>query len=158
MQASTNNAIILTGAAGFIGSAMAAHLNQLGYHNLILVDDFGAETKRPNWETKQYAHVVERQSLEAWLQDWGSEVGYVIHLGARTDTTEFDYAIHQELNVEYSQMLWKFCTANQIPLIYASSAATYGAGELGYTDDHKSLFAKATNPYWHQQKELTSGL
>lgn len=155
MQASTNNAIILTGAAGFIGSAMAAHLNQLGYHNLILVDDFGAETKRPNWETKQYAHVVERQSLEAWLQDWGSEVGYVIHLGARTDTTEFDYAIHQELNVEYSQMLWKFCTANQIPLIYASSAATYGAGELGYTDDHEKPFLlKPLNPYGISKNEF----
>jgi ADP-L-glycero-D-manno-heptose 6-epimerase len=155
MQTSTNKAIILTGAAGFIGSAMAAHLNQLGYHNLILVDDFGAEAKRPNWETKQYAHLVERQSLEAWLHDRGSEVGYVIHLGARTDTTEFDYTIHLQLNVEYSQMLWRFCTANKIPLIYASSAATYGAGELGYIDDHEKPFLlKPLNPYGISKNEF----
>ncbi len=140
MDSNTQATIILTGAAGFIGSAMAAHLNELGYHNLILVDDFGTESKRANWEGKQYSHVVERQSLETWLQDWGTEVDYVIHLGARTDTTEFDYAIHQELNVEYSQMLWRFCTKSNIPFIYASSAATYGAGDLGYADDHEKPF------------------
>lgn len=151
----TNQYIIITGAAGFIGSVMAAHLNQLGYINLILVDDFGAEAKRPNWESKQFTQIVERQSLENWLQDWGSEVGYVIHLGARTDTTEFDYAIHQELNVAYSQMLWKFCATNQIPLIYASSAATYGAGELGYDDDHEKPFLlKPLNPYGVSKNEF----
>lgn len=150
-----NANIILTGAAGFIGSAMAAHLNELGYHNLVLVDDFGTEAKRPNWETKNYAHVVERQSLEQWLQDWGHEVDYVIHLGARTDTTEFDYAIHQELNVEYSQMLWRFCTEKQIPLIYASSAATYGSGELGYDDSHElSFLLKPLNPYGVSKNEF----
>jgi ADP-L-glycero-D-manno-heptose 6-epimerase len=150
-----NANIILTGAAGFIGSAMAAHLNELGYHNLVLVDDFGTEAKRPNWEGKNYAHVVERQSLEIWLQDWGHEVDYVIHLGARTDTTEFDYAIHQELNVEYSQMLWRFCTENQIPLIYASSAATYGGGELGYDDSHElSFLLKPLNPYGVSKNEF----
>lgn len=147
--------IILTGAAGFIGSAMAAFLNEMGYHNLVLVDDFGIEAKRPNWEGKTYAHVVERQSLEAWLQDWGHEVDYVIHLGARTDTTEFDYAIHQELNVEYSMMLWHFCTQNQIPLIYASSAATYGGGELGYDDNHELPFLlKPLNPYGISKNEF----
>ena len=147
--------IILTGAAGFIGSAMAAFLNEKGYNNLVLVDDFGTEAKRPNWESKNYAHVVERQSLEEWLKDWGDEVGYVIHLGARTDTTEFDYAIHQALNVEYSQMLWRFCTGQQIPLIYASSAATYGSGELGYDDTHELPFLlKPLNPYGISKNEF----
>jgi ADP-L-glycero-D-manno-heptose 6-epimerase len=155
MRVSVNQTIILTGAAGFIGSAMAAHLNEHGYQNLVLVDDFGAETKRPNWETKTYSHVVERQGLEEWLKDWGHEIDYVIHLGARTDTTEFDYAIHQALNVEYSQMLWRFCTEKQIPLIYASSAATYGAGELGYNDDHElSFLLKPLNPYGISKNEF----
>ncbi len=150
-----NMLIVLTGAAGFIGSAMAAYLNESGYGNLVLVDDFGVEAKRPNWETKQYAHVVERQSLEAWLQDWGAEVGYVIHLGARTDTTEFDYAVHQALNVEYSQMIWHFCTRNKVPLIYASSAATYGGGELGYADNHELPFLlKPLNPYGVSKNEF----
>ena len=150
-----NKYIIITGAAGFIGSATVSFFNEQGFNNLVLVDDFGSETKRPNWETKKYAHIVERQSLEQWLQDWGREVGYVIHLGARTDTTEFDYSIHQALNVEYSQMLWNFCTANQIPLIYASSAATYGAGELGYDDDHEKPFLlKPLNPYGVSKNEF----
>jgi ADP-L-glycero-D-manno-heptose 6-epimerase len=150
-----NATILLTGAAGFIGSAMAAYLNEQGYQNLVLVDDFGTEAKRPNWEGKHYAHVVERQSLELWLQDWGHEIDYVIHLGARTDTTEFDYAIHQELNVEYSQMLWRFCTDRKLPLIYASSAATYGAGELGYGDNHELPFLlKPLNPYGVSKNEF----
>lgn len=150
-----NANIILTGAAGFIGSATAAFLNEQGYQNLILVDDFGTEAKRHNWEGKTYAHIVERQSLEVWLQDWGHEIDYVIHLGARTDTTEFDYSIHQELNVEYSQMLWRFCTEKQIPLIYASSAATYGAGELGYDDSHElSFLLKPLNPYGVSKNEF----
>lgn len=150
-----NANIILTGAAGFIGSATAAFLNEQGYHNLILVDDFGTEAKRPNWEGKTYAHIVERQSLEVWLKDWGHEINYVIHLGARTDTTEFDYSIHQELNVEYSQMLWRFCTEKQVPFIYASSAATYGGGELGYNDDHElSFLLKPLNPYGISKNEF----
>ena len=55
-------------------------------------------------------------------------IGFVFHLGARTDTTEFDYSVHQHLNVEYSKSIWNYCTAQNIPLVYASSAATYGAG------------------------------
>ena len=146
---------MLTGAAGFIGSVVAGYLNNAGCSNLILVDDFGTEAKRPNWEGKHYAHVVERQSLEDWLQDWGQEVDVVVHLGARTDTTEFDYAIHQALNVEYSQMLWRFCTARQIPFIYASSAATYGAGHLGYNDDHELPFVlQPLNPYGISKNEF----
>ena len=91
-------AIILTGAAGFIGSDMAQCLNELGFRNLILVDDFGVEEKRKNWETKAYAHIVERHSLFEWLQLHEPKIGMVIHLGARTDTTEFNYAVHEELN------------------------------------------------------------
>ena len=135
MNTTSENYIILTGAAGFIGSAMVGYLNDLGFENLVLVDDFGREDKRKNWEGKACAHVVERYNLEDWLQLHEPGVDFVIHLGARTDTTEFDYSIHEALNVEYSQMLWRFCTANSIPYIYASSAATYGAGELGYDDD-----------------------
>ncbi|HSK13296.1 MAG TPA: ADP-glyceromanno-heptose 6-epimerase [Phnomibacter sp.] len=147
--------IVLTGAAGFIGSALAGYLNELGYTDLVLVDDFGVEAKRPNWQHKQYAHVVERQSLEQWLNEWGDEVGHVIHLGARTDTTEFDYSVHQVLNVEYSQMLWNFCTQKQVPFIYASSAATYGAGELGYDDDHEKPFLlNPLNPYGVSKNEF----
>lgn len=147
--------IIVTGAAGFIGSCMAGFLNEQGYEKLILVDDFGHESKRPNWEGKQYSAIVERYNLHDWLLDNNPYIGFVFHLGARTDTTEFDYAIHQELNVEYSQMLWQYCTEKQIPMVYASSAATYGAGEYGYNDSHDILDKLAPlNPYGVSKNEF----
>jgi ADP-L-glycero-D-manno-heptose 6-epimerase len=147
--------IIVTGAAGFIGSCMVQHLNELGFHNLILVDDFGVEEKRNNWEGKQYVEVVERQMLFEWLDTNRPTVEFFIHLGARTDTTEFDYSIHQELNVDYSIDVWNYCTINQIPLIYASSAATYGSGELGYNDDHEIVEQlQPLNPYGISKNEF----
>jgi ADP-L-glycero-D-manno-heptose 6-epimerase len=147
--------IIVTGAAGFIGSQMARHLNTLGYKELILVDDFGREDKRANWESIAFAHVVERYNLAFWLKEHQPGVAAVIHLGARTDTTEFNYAIHDELNVEYSKMLWQYCTEKQVPLIYASSAATYGAGELSYEDNHELPFLlKPLNPYGVSKNEF----
>jgi ADP-L-glycero-D-manno-heptose 6-epimerase len=127
--------IIVTGAAGFIGSCMVQYLNEQGYEKLILVDDFGVEGKRRNWEGKKFELIVERYNLFDWLALHQPVISFVIHLGARTDTTEFDYAIHEELNLEYSKDIWIYCTQKEIPLVYASSAATYGNGEFGYDDD-----------------------
>lgn len=147
--------IVVTGAAGFIGSCMVEHLNKLGYRNLIMVDDFGVEAKRKNWEQKGYAHLVERYNLFDWLTLHEPTIECFIHLGARTDTTEFDYSIHEELNVEYSKSVWKYCTEKQVPLIYASSAATYGAGELGYNDDHAVVEKlQPLNPYGISKNEF----
>lgn len=147
--------IIVTGAAGFIGSRMVEHLNTLEYRNLVLVDDFGVEIKRKNWEQKGYAHLVERYNLFDWLQLHEPSIECFIHLGARTDTAEFDYAIHEELNVAYSKSVWDYCTLHQIPLIYASSAATYGAGELGYNDDHDIVEKlQPLNPYGISKNEF----
>ena len=147
--------IIVTGAAGFIGSCMVQYLNEKGFNNLIIADDFGVEEKRRNWEHKSYAHVVERYNLFDWLIMHEPYVDIVIHLGARTDTTEFDYAIHQELNVEYSEKIWQYCVDQNIPLIYASSAATYGAGEHGYNDDHNVVDSlQPLNPYGVSKNEF----
>lgn len=150
-----NSTIAVTGAAGFIGSCMAQYLNEQGYRNLVLVDDFGVEEKRPNWETKAFASVVERHHFIDWLKEGDTKIDVMIHLGARTDTTEFDYAIHEELNVRYSQEIWNHCAERSIPLIYASSAATYGGGELGYDDDH-ALVEKLhpLNPYGISKNEF----
>jgi ADP-L-glycero-D-manno-heptose 6-epimerase len=147
--------IIVTGAAGFIGSCMVQLLNDLGYTNLIIVDDFGVEEKRVNWESKQFAAAVERQSLVAWLEEKKPSISIVIHLGARTDTTEFDYAVHEELNIRYSQDLWNYCTVHQIPFIYASSAATYGDGAKGYDDNHSVIYElQPLNPYGVSKNEF----
>ena len=129
-----NKTIIVTGAYGFIGSCMVSYLNQLGFYNLILVDEFDDDEKELNLLHKKYIVRVERENLFDWLLKEKPVVDFVFHLGARTDTTEFDYSIHQKLNVEYSQHIWNYCTINNIPLVYASSAATYGEGEFGYDE------------------------
>jgi len=149
------NFIVVTGAAGFIGSCMAQYLNEQGFNNLILVDDFGVEEKRINWTTKEYTDIVERQSLFEWLERVQPTISCFIHLGARTDTTEFNYAIHEALNVKYSQEVFTYCTENNIPLIYASSAATYGSGEMGYEDNHEVVEnLKPLNPYGISKNEF----
>lgn len=147
--------IIVTGAAGFIGSCMVEYLNEQGYENLILVDDFGVEAKRKNWESKKFTQIVERHFLFDWLNTKAPKIDAVIHLGARTDTTEFNYEVHRELNYNYSVHLWKYCTSNNIPFIYASSAATYGDGALGYNDNHEVIEKlQPLNPYGVSKNEF----
>lgn len=154
-MAEQSSYIIVTGAAGFIGSCMVAYLNEQGYRNITLVDAFGVEAKRRNWEQKGFAHVVERYNLFDWLKEHVIKVNCFIHLGARTDTTEFDYSIHEELNVQYSKDVWNFCKLNNVPFIYASSAATYGAGELGYDDNHEVIEKlQPLNPYGVSKNEF----
>ncbi len=145
---------LVTGAAGFIGSCMVQYLNDQGNQKLILVDDFGVEEKRRNWEGKRFEAIVERYNLFEWLDTHNPQIDFVIHLGARTDTTEFDYAIHQELNVEYSQQAWQYCTEKRVPLIYASSAATYGGGEFGYDDNKELEELHPLNPYGISKNEF----
>lgn len=147
--------IVVTGAAGFIGSCLVSYLNQQGFENLILVDEFNDEEKELNLLHKKYLVRVEREDFFNWIQKEKPAVSFVFHLGARTDTTEFDYSIHQHLNVEYSQKMWNYCTINNIPLVYASSAATYGEGELGYNDDHDIVEQlHPLNPYGISKNEF----
>ncbi|NHA04450.1 ADP-glyceromanno-heptose 6-epimerase [Mucilaginibacter sp. HC2] len=155
MSIQKNDAIIITGAAGFIGSCMARHLNYSGFNNLIIVDDFSVPGKEYNWQSIHYTHCIERDKLFDWLKETQIKISFFIHLGARTDTTEFDYTIHQELNLEYSKDVWNYCVKAQVPLIYASSAATYGSGELGY-DDRNDIVEdlKPLNPYGISKNEF----
>ncbi|NSL91005.1 ADP-glyceromanno-heptose 6-epimerase [Chitinophaga sp. Mgbs1] len=131
--------ILITGGAGFIGSCMAGFLNRKGFNQLILADNFFPENKEKNLQGKQFSHKINREDLFHWLPSSGENIRFVFHLGARTDTTEYDYAIHERLNLEYSKQLWNWCVQENVPLVYASSAATYGAGELGYSDDHRFI-------------------
>src|SRR5690349_1665905 len=124
-----NNAIVVTGAAGFIGSCLVGYLNEKGFHNIIIVDDFSRADKTVNLENKQFSHKIERADFFKWLAGADRGIRFIFHLGARTDTTEFDYEVHRKLNYEYSQQIWHYSVEKNIPLVYASSAATYGAGE-----------------------------
>lgn len=147
--------IIVTGAAGFIGSGLISRLNQDGFKSIIAVDDFSKIEKAENLEGKTIQEKVERTELFNWLDQNNRDVEFIFHIGARTDTTEFDKDIFDELNVSYSKQIWEKCVAYQIPLVYASSAATYGLGEHGYDDNEATLSQlKPLNPYGDSKNEF----
>jgi ADP-L-glycero-D-manno-heptose 6-epimerase len=150
-----NSVILVTGAAGFIGSCMVGYLNRKGYHNIIMADEFDDENKKPNYEDKKIIARIDRTELFNWLNDHPMQIDFIFHLGARTDTTEFNYAVLEKLNVDYSKNIWNYCVEKNIPLVYASSAATYGDGELGYKDDHDLPYKLAPlNPYGRSKNEF----
>lgn len=140
--------IIVTGAAGFIGSCLIQRLNQDNFNFIIAVDDFSDPQKMKNLEGKRIQEFVHRDNFFDWLDINYPEVEFCFHIGARTDTTEFDQAIFDKLNLNYSKTVWKKCFDYQIPLVYASSAATYGDGEFGYDDNELTISQlKPLNPY-----------
>ena len=140
--------IVITGAAGFIASFLAEQFNKDSENSLILVDDFSRKDKEVNHKSLKCHKKIDRSEFISWFKSNSNVVDYVIHLGARTDTTEMDYRIHESLNVKYSKEIWNICSSQKIPLIYASSAATYGMGEHCYKDDH-DIVSKLSplNPY-----------
>ena len=147
--------IIVTGAAGFIGSGLISKLNEAGFKKIIAVDDFSQIVKAENLERKIIEEKVERSEFIKWLNQNNQTVEFIFHIGARTDTTEFNKEIFDELNVNYSKAIWKACVDYQIPLVYASSAATYGLGELGYDDNEADIpKLKPLNPYGDSKNDF----
>ncbi len=147
--------IIVTGAAGFIGSCLIQKLNELKFRYIIAVDDFSNSEKNFNLANKAIMERVDRKDLFAWLEKNNREVEFFFHIGARTDTTEFDTAIFNELNLDYSKKVWEACVNYQIPLVYASSAATYGLGEHGYEDKEELISSlKPLNPYGDSKNDF----
>ena len=147
--------IVVTGAAGFIGSCLVTRLNKAGIADLVLADDFSDKTKAANLAGKQFLKQVHRDDFINWLKENAKEVKFVFHIGARTDTTEFDVNVFNKLNLDYSKALWKICTEFKIPLVYASSAATYGEGEFGYDDDESIIpKLKPLNPYGDSKNDF----
>ena len=147
--------VVVTGAAGFIGSVVAGELNQKGYNDLILVDDFSKKEKEKNYIDLKYKVLVDRNVFFEWFKENHEDVDFVVHLGARTDTTEFDWNVFQKLNVDYTETMFSLCAEYQIPLVYASSAATYGNGELGYDDSHDVVEKlQPLNPYGRSKNEV----
>ena len=146
---------LVTGAAGFIGSCLVRKLNNEGFTHLVLADDFSDELKNKNLEGKQFIEKVHRKELMSWTEKNHQLVDFIFHIGARTDTTEFDTSIFDELNLNYSKNLWEKCVKFQIPFIYASSAATYGMGEFGFEDNHEIVEKlKPLNPYGQSKNEF----
>ncbi len=147
--------IIVTGAAGFIGSCLVAGLNKEGYNDIIIVDDFSHTKKDKNLDGKTFSRKVERKEFINWLSDNHRFVQFIFHIGARTDTTEFNTAIFNELNLNYTKDVWKASIEFGLPLVYASSAATYGGGEFGYDDNHAIIEKlKPLNPYGDSKNDF----
>ncbi len=147
--------IVVTGAAGFIGSCLVSRLNKEGREDLILVDDFNRDDKIINLAGKKFVQQIDRENFVEWLSSNARKIEVVFHIGARTDTTEFDKKIFDKLNLNYSKDVWGICTTFQIPLVYASSAATYGLGEHGYNDDHGIVEQlKPLNPYGDSKNDF----
>ncbi|TVR86835.1 MAG: ADP-glyceromanno-heptose 6-epimerase [Saprospirales bacterium] len=128
--------IAITGGAGFIGSCLTGYLFRKGAGPLLAVDDFSPKKKEKNWTRTERLTKIQRDEFFNWLERVKPELDFIFHLGARTDTTSDDTGLFDELNFRYSKRIWEYCCREQIPLIYASSAATYGDGSLGYSDDH----------------------
>ena len=147
--------IVVTGAAGFIGSCLIGKLNSQNFNHIVAVDDFSNQAKNKNLAGKKIIEKVDREDFFTWLDTQGDKIEFIFHIGARTDTTEFDWDIFLKLNLNYSQQVWQKCIQYQIPLVYASSAATYGLGEKGYEDSEllcKEL--KPLNPYGESKNEF----
>lgn len=147
--------IVITGAVGFIGSCLLSKLNNKGLKEIILVDDFSNGMKNMNIINKAYRDRVDRKMFFEWFQEHHDQVEFVFHIGARTDTAEFNYGVFEELNLNYSKKMWDACTRYGIPMVYASSAATYGMGEYGYIDSHEIVESlKPLNPYGVSKNEF----
>ncbi len=148
--------IIVTGAAGFIAGNLLTALSRLSLKNLVAVDDFSNEEKNKNLANLNTTVTkVDRSHFNDWMKKNGTHVSFVFHLGARTDTTLQDLPIFEQLNLGFSKMVWQHCVAYQIPLVYASSAATYGNGEHGYDDNLAEIpHLKPLNPYGDSKNDF----
>ncbi|HNU67165.1 MAG TPA: ADP-glyceromanno-heptose 6-epimerase [Methylotenera sp.] len=126
--------IVITGGAGMIGSIIAWHLNtKHGRSDIVIVDSIQHPEQWQNLAHRQYAQYLDKDQLMAWLQG-RTDIEAIIHMGAISATTERDFNKLVGTNIHYSQNLWIWCANNNVPFFYASSAATYGDGNLGYND------------------------
>lgn len=154
--------IIVTGGAGFIGSCIVRELNDMGYTDLVIVDHIQKTEKWKNMRNKDYTEYISRDEFPDRLPEFAGRVSHVIHMGACSATTELDFDFLYRNNFEYTKTLWKFCTENHCSFLYASSAATYGAGECGFDDrmDLKKLrplngygYSKQLFDLWAEKQE-----
>ena len=148
--------IVVTGAAGFIASCLVSRLNAANFNDIVVVDNFSIKKKLANLEGKNLREYVDRETFFEWLEANHEQVEFIFHLGARTDTAEMDPAVFDLLNLNYSKQIWQACVQHNLPLVYASSAATYGDGILGYSDRDEALFPlyRPLNPYGESKNDF----
>lgn len=147
--------IIVTGAAGFIGSCLISRLNQDNFNSIVAVDSFDNSDKNKNLEGKRILQKVDRELFFSWFDENQEEIEFIFHIGARTDTAEFDKDLLWKLNTDYTKQIWLRCVKYQVPLVYASSAATYGLGESGYDDNEETIAdLQPLNPYGESKNEF----
>ena len=140
--------IVVTGAAGFIGSCLISGLNDAGFKDIVAVDKFDNPLKKLNLINKKILYNVDRDVFFEWVKQHVQSIDFVFHLGARTDTIETSKDLFDQLNLNYSKLVWQLCAHEQIPLVYASSAATYGDGQYGYNENIEcTKRLKPLNPY-----------
>lgn len=147
--------IVVTGAVGFIGSQLIEKLNNENFNDIIAVDNFDRADKNKNIEGLKITKKIDREIFIEWLSENGKSVEFIFHIGAKTDTTLFDVELLTRMNTEYTKSIWKACINFQIPLVYASSAATYGLGEYGYDDNEAEIpKLKPLNPYGQSKQDF----
>ncbi len=147
--------IVVTGAAGFIGSCLVKKLNAENFNAIIAVDKFDQSEKNKNLAGARIQEKVDRDQFMVWLDKNNELLEFIFHIGARTDTTEMDVTLFDRLNTQYTKDIWKRCIQYQIPLVYASSAATYGLGEIGYDDNETTIpQLKPLNPYGQSKQDF----
>lgn len=147
--------IIVTGGAGFIGSALVWKLNEKGLDDIVVVDHMGSGPKWKNLVKRRISDIVQKDSFFNWLEALpkGRRIEAIFHMGACSSTTEMNVDYLVENNLHFSMRLWEFASKHKIPFIYASSAATYGAGENGYKDDMKNIPSlRPINPYGYSKQ------
>ena len=146
--------ILITGGAGFIGSVLAKQLNVLGHTDLVIVDKLEDSIKWKNLRGIKYLDYIHADELfNGDYDDLIAETDMIFHMGACSSTTEKNMDFLMKNNVAYTQALFRFAATKNIPFIYASSAATYGAGELGYDDNHNDIpKLMPLNPYGYSKQ------
>lgn len=146
--------LLVTGAAGFIGARFVESCGARGIP-VVSVDRKASFGERPEHRGFDFGTIVDFEALDAWLAAERPTLRGIVHLGACTDTTEMDVTYLRRVNLEYSERLWRYATERRVPLVYASSAATYGDGALGYDDDEARIpELRPLNPYGESKQRF----
>jgi ADP-L-glycero-D-manno-heptose 6-epimerase len=147
--------IVVTGAAGFIGSCLIGKLNENNFNAIVAVDEFDTPAKNKNLVGKTLQEKIHRNDFFPWFDHHYEEIEFIFHIGAKTDTALFDIDLLNKMNLQYTKDIWTRCVSYQIPMVYASSAATYGLGEFGYNDTEADITKlKPLNPYGQSKQDF----